>query len=193
MHNLTPWCHTSHIADAPFVARYLPPIDWWQRWIRSGMPSLQRDVRFEKHADINRCTIDAPNGTLRLTIPIQKTDSVAPLVGGILISPHGQWQHKHWHALQSSYAGSPYFDYYSDDIRPIYDNPPQLLADFNETLIYIMAHLIGLDIPTITQHICLTEPCETYYQMFAQKHRFQPNLSIADLLFCMGPESIYFL
>lgn len=188
----TPSTITSQ-TKGPFVPFYLPSVSWWQKWIRSGMPPLSRDLRLTKHSDINRCTIDASNGTLRLTIPIQKPDGAAPLISNTLISSHGDWPHKHWHALQSSYAGSPYFDYYSDDLQPIYDNPPHLLADFNETLIHVVAHLIGLDTPTITQHIYQSEPRITYYQMFAHKHGFQPNLSIADLLFCMGPESIYFL
>ena len=32
-----------------------------------------------------------------------------------------------------------------------------------------------------------------YWQVFQQKHGFQPNLSILDLLFNMGPESIFYL
>ena len=32
-----------------------------------------------------------------------------------------------------------------------------------------------------------------YYQVYEQKHGFLPNLSILDLLFNMGPESIFFL
>ena len=32
-----------------------------------------------------------------------------------------------------------------------------------------------------------------YYQMFAQRHGFIENLSIVDLLFNMGPESVYYL
>ena len=32
-----------------------------------------------------------------------------------------------------------------------------------------------------------------YYQVYEQKHGFQPNLSILDLLFNMGPESILYL
>ena len=32
-----------------------------------------------------------------------------------------------------------------------------------------------------------------YYQVFAHKFGFQPNLSILDLLFCMGPEAIFYL
>jgi hypothetical protein len=36
------------------------------------------------------------------------------------------------------------------------------------------------------------QPVE-YYQVFKEKHGFIPNLSIADLLFNMGPESILVL
>ena len=32
-----------------------------------------------------------------------------------------------------------------------------------------------------------------YWQVFQHKHGFLPNLSILDLLFCMGPESIFYL
>ena len=32
-----------------------------------------------------------------------------------------------------------------------------------------------------------------YYQVYEAKHGFQPNLSILDLLFNMGPESIFWL
>ncbi len=36
------------------------------------------------------------------------------------------------------------------------------------------------------------EPKE-YWQVFQHKHGFMPNLSILDLLFCMGPESVFYL
>ena len=32
-----------------------------------------------------------------------------------------------------------------------------------------------------------------YYQVYEAKHGFQPNLSIVDLLFNMGPESVFYL
>ncbi|MEI3440030.1 MAG: WbqC family protein, partial [Bacteroides uniformis] len=32
-----------------------------------------------------------------------------------------------------------------------------------------------------------------YYQVFQEKHGFLPNLSIVDLLFNMGPESLLML
>jgi len=35
--------------------------------------------------------------------------------------------------------------------------------------------------------------CDPYYQVFEQRFGFQPNLSIIDLLFNMGNESIFSL
>ena len=32
-----------------------------------------------------------------------------------------------------------------------------------------------------------------YYQVFARRHGFRPNLSVLDLLFNMGPEAIFWL
>jgi hypothetical protein len=32
-----------------------------------------------------------------------------------------------------------------------------------------------------------------YYQVYSAKHGFLPNLSVLDLLFNMGPESIFYL
>ena len=43
---------------------------------------------------------------------------------------------------------------------------------------------------TILEDLGLKKP---YFQVFAQKHGFQPDLSIMDLLFNEGPESIHYL
>jgi hypothetical protein len=36
-------------------------------------------------------------------------------------------------------------------------------------------------------------PLKPYPQVFESKNGFLPNLSILDLLFCIGPESFYYL
>ena len=38
-----------------------------------------------------------------------------------------------------------------------------------------------------------TFEAKRYWQVFQHKHGFLPNLSILDLLFCMGPESVFYL
>ena len=132
----------------------------------------------------------------------------------IRISEHGNWRHRHWNALEAAYRHTPFFLYYEDDFRPFYEQKIESLYDFNLGLTQIICDLIGIDVtltPT-TEYTMLGEtnmedlresihpkqawqtdtsftPKE-YYQVFKEKHGFIPNMSIVDLLFNMGPESI---
>ena len=138
----------------------------------------------------------------------------------IRISDHGNWRHLHWNALQSAYGESPFFDYYQDDIRPFFEKRWTFLLDFNEEIREKMCELVDIQPEvsltaeySLTSHLSpLTskkdfregirpkhpEPDadfvpKAYYQVYQQKHGFLANLSILDLLFNMGPESIFYL
>ena len=138
-------------------------------------------------------------------------------VQSIRLSDHGEWRRQHWQAIQSAYGESPFFEYYEDDLRPFFtERRWDLLLDFNDAICQKMCELIDIH-PNLK---CTTEYSKTqtsnqvdfrdvirpkhplpdpdfcakpYYQVFAQKHGFLPNLSILDLLLNMGPESIFFL
>jgi len=176
---------------------YLSPISHWQQWIAAGMPALDGSVPFNKHADYNRCRIDSPNGPLTLTIPIQKAKGEGQkikgegcTIGDVMLSEHGDWRHKHWHALASTYFNSPYFEYYQDDFRLIYFGHQERLIDFNDQLNQLIVDLLGLK--SLKLSTVNSQP-STYYQVFAHKHGFIADLSIIDLLFNMGPEAIFTL
>ena len=168
----------------------------------------------------NRCIIDSPAGPLVLTIPVEKPDNGSRLICDIRISDHGNWRHQHWQALSSSYYNSPFFEYYQDDFRPFYEKKYDYLLDFNEALIEKCCELIDIhpqlrrttsyqekatissdgfddfrDIISPKKDISLDASfCPApYYQVFSAKHGFLPNLSIVDLIFNMGPESILIL
>lgn len=205
-----------------FTTPYLPPISWWQRWVDAGMPDLGGDVPFGRHAGLNRALIDSPNGPLTITIPIagkgdphlitpRVVDAVpmansSPLEEGrggarmllshVMMSSHGDWRHKHWHALESAYFNSPYFEYYYDDFAAIYQGDEQMLWRFNLQLIELVARLVCLNDPgvlAVVKEHRLSRRGETYYQVFAHRHPFVHDMSIVDLLFNMGPESIYWI
>ncbi len=168
---------------------------------------------YEKQTFRNRCTIATANGRMDLIIPIIKTGEGKTIDKDIKIAADN-WQKVHWGALESAYRHSPFFMYYEDDIRPFYQKNYTYLVDFNEQLQACICHLLGIQ-PTITRsdsylpstneldfrktlhpkhpiadnHYCSTP----YYQVFEQKQGFIENLSIFDLLFNMGNESILVL
>ena len=137
----------------------------------------------------------------------------------VRISDHGNWRHLHWNALQSAYGESPFFEFYADDVRPFFERRWKYLYDFNAEICAKMCELIGLS-PSVspsTEYIPaddgrltgvadlrdairpkhpLSDPLfspRRYYQVYEAKHGFLPNLSILDLLFNMGPESLLYL
>lgn len=171
---------------------YLSPISEWKQWIADGMPALDDSISFNKHTGYNRCRIDSPNGPLSLTIPVQKYEGKSCPIGEVMMSEHGDWRHKHWHALSSTYFNSPFFEYYQDDFRPIYLGNQKRLVDFNAQLNHLIVQLLNiktLNLSTLNHHLSTIQ----YYQVFAHKHGFIADLSIIDLLFNMGPESLLWL
>ncbi len=176
---------------------YLPPISWWHKWIEEGMPPLDDNVPFCKRHGLNRCCIDSPNGQLTLTVPVSRpgtTDTDSRLkVSDLLVSEHGDWRHKHWHALESTYFNSPFFEYYQDDFRPVFEQQFEHFTDLNTALINVCADL--LDTKQLQALLPHHRPMygKNYYQVFAHKHGFLPDLSIFDLLMNMGPESVLYL
>lgn len=138
----------------------------------------------------------------------------------IRISDHGNWRHLHWHALMSAYSETPFFEYYADDIRPFFEQRWESLYDFDMAICRRMCELLDIrpDIRLTTEYVRADDVTPAsglldlrdtinpkhplpdtdftprrYYQVFECKHGFQSNLSILDLLFNMGPESILYL
>lgn len=168
---------------------------------------------YQKQTYRNRCIIADANGPLALTIPVEKPLPGQQLMRDIRISDHGRWRHLHWNALRSAYQRSPFFEYYADDFAPFYEKKWDFLVDFNEELLHLVCQLIDME-PQISRTTTYLSHPETevtdlrthfqpqqrtsqdlrpYYQVFAHKLGFLPDLSIVDLLFNMGPESILYL
>jgi len=140
---------------------------------------------------------------------------LSPLISDLLVSDHGNWRHLHWQALQSAYGDSPFFEHYEDDLRPFFtERRWERLIDFNTDICLTMCRLLDIhpnlkttenysknsDFIDFRDAIRPKHPApdpdfqpRRYWQVFEQKHGFMPNLSILDLLFNMGPESIFFL
>ena len=198
--------------EALLSTTYFGPIQWYQKLYRAEHVQIEQWESFQKQTYRNRCLIATTNGIQALTFPIERGTS--PLIKDIRISDHGNWRHLHWNALQSAYGESPFFPYYQDDIRPFFEKRWDYLLEFNEAIREKMCELIDIQPKVsytegyVSSHIIKDfrsainpkhpEPDadftpKPYYQVYQQKQGFLPNLSILDLLFNMGPESIFYL
>lgn len=191
---------------------YLAPIQYYAHLYAAHEAIEDRGEHYVKQTYRNRCYIATPTGAQPLTLPIVRDGAVHTAVRDIRLSDHGKWQHLHWTALTSAYESSPYFEYYADDFRPLYEQHFDFLVDFNDALRQTVLSLLSLDknitlsneyvtpTPEMTDLRSIISPKQSleadtafrptpYYQVFKERTGFIPNLSIADLLFNMGPES----
>lgn len=197
---------------------YFGPVQWYQKLNRYENCVIEQHDNFIKQTYRNRCVIPTTNGLQSLSIPVitiaDAQISKTPMKD-IRISDHGNWRHIHWNALCSAYGESPFFEYYQDDIRPFFEKKWEFLIDFNMEITYKMIELLDIhpiisltndfvssidDVLDFRDIIRPKHPgsdnsfnAKTYYQVYQHKFGFQPNMSILDLLFNEGNESVFYL
>lgn len=202
------------MSTALLQTTYFGPIQWYQKLYRYDHCLIEQYDSYQKQTYRNRCVIATANGPQALTVPVEGTNEKC-LVKDLRISDHNNWRRIHWNALLSAYSESPFFDYYADDIHPFFEKKYDFLIDFNEAIRQKVCELLDIhpnvsytsdfrhqtsDIVDFREVINAKHPQadadfqpQRYWQVFEGKHGFQANLSILDLLFNMGPESIFYL
>ncbi|MDP7568052.1 MAG: WbqC family protein [Flavobacteriales bacterium] len=186
---------------------YLAPVKYYAILLQAKNCSIEHHEHFIKQSIRNRCEIYGANGELRLTIPKERKGSSKTIISEIKISYKDDWQKLHWNAIKSAYNSSPFFEYYSNELEVFYQEKESNLIIFNNKLQEVILDLLQEEnnsTPTVEylhsgnftdlrNHDFTLEDPEKYNQVFMEKHGFIPNLSILDLLFNLGPESLDYL
>lgn len=170
---------------------------------------------YQKQTYRNRSYIYGANGKLLLNMPILHSGvkGVKRLYKDIKIEHQFNNLTIHWKSLQSAYRTSPYFEFYEDELAPIFEGKPKFLLDFNYKCTEFILDCLQLDTSitkttefefepiNISDFRHLANPknltvganFESYIQVFQDKHGFIHNLSILDLLFAEGPNALSYL
>ncbi|BAG83616.1 MAG: WbqC family protein [Candidatus Azobacteroides pseudotrichonymphae] len=193
---------------------YLAPVEYYVQLANTERIVIEKQDNYVKQTYRNRCIIASTNGPQVLSIPVVKPISHKCLTQHIRISEYVNWRHLHWKAIVSAYNPTPFFQYYEDIFFPFYERKQKFLYDFNEQLRELICSLLDIS-PNVsytsvyikdtdTNELDLREKIhpkktsfvknfKSYYQVFEKTYGFQPNLSIIDLLFNMGPEALFIL
>jgi hypothetical protein len=166
---------------------------------------------FQKQTYRSRCYISTASGKHLLNVPIQHTKGIKQKTKEVKIDYKDNWQKLHLKTLETAYSSSPFFEFYIDDLQPIFEKQTPFLLDLNLKAHEIIMNALQLEIPTsktIEYHknvdfldvrkfaIAKGEKeiqLDRYIQVFEQNHGFISNLSILDLLFMEGPNALNYL
>lgn len=191
-------------------------MNYYARLVRQKELVLEQFDSYAKQSFRNRCMIMGPNGVITLSIPVSRKHGVKTLFRDIRIDYDSSWNKIHWRSLVASYASSPFFEYLADEINPFYQKKFEFLIDLNQELVEHTLNSLGLNIhlsrssaftpinseqdprqfihPKKDQAVADPGFIPTeYHQVFSDRLGFRPNLSILDLIFNLGPESLSYL
>ena len=188
---------------------YFPNIHQFTQIIKANNILFEVSDNYQKQTFRNRTYIYGANGKLGLFIPVIHTHKQRELFKDVKISYDSNWMDLHLKSLQSAYRSSPYFEYFEDDFIKLYSEKEKFLADFNIKCIKLISNLLDLDldykisgeyVEKTNDIIDLRDLSNArkekkidtpkYIQVFESKHGYINNLSIIDLIFSEGPNSV---
>ena len=191
---------------------YFANILHWCALLKSNQVSFEVCDSYQKQTYRNRTHIYSANGTLALSIPVVYSQNNRQMYRDIEIYNNDKWQNVHWKSLISAYGASPFFEFYKDDLAPLFHTKQKFLMDFNFKCFETLLHCLDIEIDylkttsferEITQNKDMRDCTNVrkekqynfvnYTQVFEKKHGFISNLSILDLLFNEGPNTVMYL
>ena len=190
---------------------YFPSISHYIAMIQADSVTFEMEDNFQKQTNRNRMYIYSPNGVQLLNIPVKHAVEKHQKYKDVRIENDFGWQKNHFKSLEAAYRTSPFFEYFEDDFRPLFEKKHEFLMDLNLEVFELVNDSLGINIEvkkTIEffheatnyndfRHLVNgkkdTIKLEEYTQVFNEKHGFLNNLSILDLLFNEGRYAVDYL
>ncbi len=194
-----------------------PPVLTIALALKEGKLLIEACENYNKGSFRNKFSVMSSGGTTTLSIPLDKGKNNSKPIKEVTISYAENWQQNHLRTIQTNYGKSPFFEDYFPEIERIYSVDFEYLFDLNLKALDLISQLLSLNLlikttneyqndyslnhSGIRDYRNIIAPkmdtksydFKTYPQVFEDRHGFIPNLSILDLLFCMGPESLIIL
>ena len=188
---------------------YFPPISHW-KFINSKDLLWSINSKYNKQTLTNRTYMDSANGELMLTVPIKHSGKNQPRVySDIKLDLSSDWKKNHFKSIKICYQSSPFYEFYEDDLISFFNLDYENLYDLNLKSIKMVCNWLKIKMPEDIyneknkydykiQDLTHLSNCKRtsylkqkkYNQTFETKNGFINNLSVIDLIFNCGPNSI---
>ena len=191
---------------------YFPSIASFVAIAKANQITLEICDNYQKQTYRNRASIYGANGRLSLTTPVIYSQNNRQLYKDIKISAATNWQDLHWKSIQTAYSSSPFFEFYEDDLKPLFTTSFESLLEFNMKCLEVICECLQWpfnfsftevyekspnhikDYRFLIEHRKeQQESFDSYVQVFNDKHGFISNLSILDLICNEGPSALLYL
>jgi hypothetical protein len=191
-------------------SQYFGTVNWYKMLFENSHVELAQYEAYPKTSFRNRTIIAGSNGLIILSVPLQKGRIQKNQTRDVKISFDQDWQEQHWRSIVSCYGKSPFFEYYQNSLELVLRKKQVYLLDMNwaiqqwvlkqlkftRTLDYTLNQEADFRQTSSDQrdrfkpnNFQLVQDPVKYSQVFEDRIGFQANLSILDLLSCMGPAS----
>ena len=191
-----------------------PCIAWYKTFLQTENVAIEQHEFFERTSFRNRTLLAGPNGLITLSIPLLGGRNQKKSMKDIQISFEENWQILHWKTIESCYRRSPYFEYYADEIQQLILKKINFLVDYNIECLHTINKLLlvkkEFELTSIFEKNPNSEILDyrnkfsvhdydtisnlpNYIQVFQERNGFKNNLSILDMLFCVGKPLVHLL
>lgn len=190
---------------------YFPSISQFIAMAQADSITFEMEDNFQKQTNRNRMYIYSPNGLQMLNVPIKHSKERHQKTKDVRIENDFDWQKQHFKSLEAGYRSSPFFEYFEDEIVPIFEKKYAFLKDLNFDTMTLVSKCLRMpfeyketseyfqEVPNFKDFRDLangkkdTTIITPYTQVFDDKHGFINNLSILDLLFNEGRYALDYL
>lgn len=188
---------------------YFPSIETMCHMVNADKIIWEIHDNYQKQTYRNRTYIAHSNGKLLLNIPVKHISGKRQKTQEVQVENAVNWQKQHLKSMQTAYRTSPFFEFYEDDLLPLFTEPVTNLMDFNFKIFEFLTEIIGFTVETATTSKYEENPEDVddlrrlvnakrptsfqsvpYTQVLEASHGFLPNLSILDLIFNEGPNTL---
>lgn len=190
-----------------FSSNFFPCIDFFRFALREEIITINTLEQYKKQSYRTRAYILGPHQVETINVPVKKYSN-NELIKNIAIDYSENWNTKAWKTIENSYKNSPYFEYFEDYVSKVFAKKYDNLLDLNYHSMTICLKLLKINKTICQEDFSYYDnkerfisfnaknrlensdklPFEPYFQNFGNK--FEPNLSILDMLFMNGTSSV---